>query len=176
MKFKDIFLIPNLVTIARLLITIYLFLNLTPDEFSITYLIVIIAIIGISDAVDGIVARKLNQVSKLGIILDPLTDRIVFVMLLFWLIDYFPLWFIYSLIIRELFTLIGALYVLIKNKTVTVSNKGKLGTTLIFISICLTILNTSLNLMIIDYFTYISLIFYYYVALEYLYKLIYKNE
>ena len=97
-------------------------------------------------------------------------------MLLFWLIDYFPLWFIYSLIIRELSTLIGALYVLIKNKTVTVSNKGKLGTTLIFISICLTILNTSLNLMIIDYFTYISLIFYYYVALEYLYKLIYKNE
>ena len=45
MKFKDIFLIPNLVTIARLLITIYLFLNLTPDQFSITNLIVIIAII-----------------------------------------------------------------------------------------------------------------------------------
>ena len=109
MKFKDIFLIPNLVTIARLLITIYLFLNLTADQFSITNLIVIIAIIGISDAVDGIVARKLNQVSKLGIILDPFTDRIVFVMLLFWLIDYFPLWFIYSQIIRELFTLIGAL-------------------------------------------------------------------
>ena len=97
-------------------------------------------------------------------------------MLLFWLIDYFPIWFIYSLIIREIFTLIGALYILIKNKIVTVSNKGKLGTTLIFISICLTILNTTLNLIIIDYFTYISLIFYYYVALEYLYKLIYKNE
>ena len=97
-------------------------------------------------------------------------------MLLFWLIDYFPIWFIFSLIIREIFTLIGALYILIKNKIVTVSHKGKLGTTLIFISICLTILNSTLNLIIIDYFTYISLIFYYYVALEYLYKLIYKNE
>ena len=176
MKFKDIFLLPNLVTITRLIVTIYLFLNFTPDFFTITNLILIIAIIGISDAVDGIVARKLNQVSKLGTILDPFTDRIVFVMLLFWLIDYFPIWFIYFLIIREIFTLIGALYILIKNKIVTVSNKGKLGTTLIFISICLTVLNTTLNLIIIDYFTYISLIFYYYVALEYLYKLIYKNE
>ena len=176
MKFKDILLLPNLITISRLLITIYIFFIYEPEEFSSINLILLIAIIGISDSIDGIVARKFNLVSKLGIILDPLTDRIVFVMLLFWLIDYFPLWFIYSLIIRELFTLIGALYVLIKNKTVTVSNKGKLGTTLIFISICLTILNTSLNLMIIDYFTYISLIFYYYVALEYLYKLIYKNE
>ena len=45
MKFKDIFLIPNLVTITRFIITIYLFLNLTPDQFSITNLIVIIAII-----------------------------------------------------------------------------------------------------------------------------------
>ena len=44
MKFKDIFLIPNLVTIAILIITIYLFLNLTPDVFSITNLILIIAI------------------------------------------------------------------------------------------------------------------------------------
>ena len=176
MKFKDIFLIPNLVTISRLFITIYLFLNHSPKEFSITVLIIIVAIIGISDAVDGIVARKLNQVSKLGIILDPFTDRIVFVMLLFWLTSYFPIWFIYLIIARELLTLIGAVYVLIKNKTVKVSNKGKIGTTLIFFSICLSILNVSYNLIIIDYFVYISLIFYYYVALEYLYKLINKNE
>ena len=97
-------------------------------------------------------------------------------MLLFWLIDYFPIWFIYSLFVREILIFIGGIYVLIKNKTVSVSNKGKVGTALIFFSICFTILNTSYNLVIIDYFTYFSLFFYYYVALEYLYKLINKNE
>ncbi len=176
MKFKDIFLLPNLITISRLIITIYLFTNLSPDNFTNTVLIIIIALIGISDSIDGIVARKLNQVSKLGTILDPTTDRIVFVMLLFWLISYFPTWFIYALFAREILVVFGGIYVLITSKTVTVSNKGKVGTTLIFFSICFTILNSTYNLNFIEYFTYFSLFFYYYVALEYLYKLINKNE
>ena len=176
MKIKDIFLLPNLITISRLIVTIYLFTNLSPNNFTNTALILTIALIGISDSIDGIVARKLNQVSKLGTILDPITDRVVFVMLLFWLISYFPIWFIYALFSRELLVVFGGIYVLIKSKTVTVSNKGKAGTTLIFFAICLTILNTSYNLVIIEYFTYFSLFFYYYVALEYLYKLINKNE
>ena len=176
MKIKDIFLLPNLITISRLIVTIYLFTNLSPNNFTNTALILTIALIGISDSIDGIVARKLNQVSKLGTILDPITDRIVFVMLLFWLISYFPIWFIYALFSREVLVVFGGIYVLTKSKTVTVSNKGKAGTTLIFFAICLTILNTSYNFVIIEYFTYFSLFFYYYVALEYLYKLINKNE
>ena len=176
MKLKDIFLIPNLITISRLIITIYLFINVSPDTFSNTVLIIIISLIGISDSIDGIVARKLNQVSKLGTILDPITDRIVFVMLLIWLISYFPTWFIYTLFAREVLVVCGGIYVLLKSKTVTVSNKGKVGTTLIFFAICLTILNTSYNLVVIEYFTYFSIFFYYYVALEYLYNLINKNE
>ena len=77
MKIKDIFLIPNIVTLSRLFITILLFEQYTPREFSPIILIIIIAIIGLSDSLDGIIARKLNQVSKLGTILDPITDRIV---------------------------------------------------------------------------------------------------
>ena len=174
MKFKDIFLIPNLVTIARLLITIYLFLNLTPDQFSITNLIVIIAIIGLVMQWWNS-GKKIKSSSKLGIIRSFYWSYCV--CYAFILVNWLLSIMVYLLTNNKRIIYINrALYVLIKNKTVTVSNKGKLGTTLIFISICLTILNTSLNLMIIDYFTYISLIFYYYVALEYLYKLIYKNE
>ena len=47
-----------------------------PEEFSSINLILLIAIIGISDSIDGIVARKFNLVSKLGIILDPVTDPV----------------------------------------------------------------------------------------------------
>ena len=174
MKFKDIFLLPNLITISRLIITSFMFIYTIPNQFTNNFLIVLIAIIGISDSIDGIIARKFNQVSKLGTILDPVTDRIVFILLIIWLSSFFNNIFLYSLLLREILISVGGIYILIKDKTVKVSNKGKIGTALIFISICLTILNITLKLVFIDYFTYFSLIFYYYVALEYLYNL--KNE
>jgi len=183
LKFKDIFLLPNLITISRLLITIYIFFIYEPEEFSSINLILLIAIIGISDSIDGIVARKFNLVSKLGIILDPVTDRIVFILLIFWLSSFFNLNFLILLVIREILVSIGGLFVLKKQKTVKVSNKGKAGTALIFISLCLSALdpalinvNFSLFVIFVDYFLIFSLIFYYFVALEYLYNLIKKNE
>ena len=183
MKFKDIFLLPNLITISRLFITIYIFFIYEPEEFSSINLILLIAIIGISDSIDGIVARKFNLVSKLGIILDPVTDRIVFVLLIFWLSSFFNLNFLILILIREILVSIGGLFVLKKQKTVKVSNKGKAGTALIFISLCLSVLdpallniNSSVFVTFVDFFLIFSIIFYYFVALEYLYKLINKNE
>ncbi len=154
-----------------------------PEEFSSINLISLIAIIGISDSIDGIVARKFNLVSKLGIILDPVTDRIVFLLLIFWLASFINLNFLILLVIREILVSIGGLFVLNKQKTVKVSNKGKAGTALIFISLCLSALDPALidvNLTVfvtfVDLFLIFSLIFYYFVALEYLYNLIKKNE
>ena len=83
MKLKDIFLIPNLITLSRLFVSVYLFLNYSLSDFSTTILVITIALIGISDSIDGIVARRFNQVSKLGTILDPVSDRTVFILLLF---------------------------------------------------------------------------------------------
>ena len=183
MKFNDIFLLPNLITLSRLFITIYIYFRFEPQEFSSFNLIILIAVIGISDSIDGIVARKFNLVSKLGIILDPVTDRIVFVMLIFWLASYFNIIFVILILIRELLVSIGGLFVLKTQKTVKVTNKGKAGTALIFISLCLSVLdptlistNTIMVLNFVDFFLIFSIIFYYFVALEYLYKLINKNE
>ncbi len=182
MILKDIFLLPNLITLSRLFITIYIFFTYKPDEFSSFNLILLIAIIGISDSIDGIVARKFNLVSKLGIILDPVTDRIVFILLIFWLVSYFNIIFLVLLLIREILVSIGGLYIIKTEKTVNVSNKGKAGTALIFISLCLSVLdpalinvNSSLFLKFVDFFLIFSIFFYYFVALEYLYKLINKK-
>ena len=108
MKLKDIFLIPNLITLSRLLVSVYLFLNYSLSDFSSTILVITIALIGISDSIDGIVARRFNQVSKLGTILDPVSDRTVFILLLFWLFEIFPNWFFYGVIFREVLVLIGS--------------------------------------------------------------------
>jgi len=172
---KDLFLLPNLITLSRLFVSIYLFNQYSIENIRIPLLVTLIAVIGISDSIDGIVARRLNQVSKLGIILDPVCDRIVFLLLLFWLEDIFPIWFFYGILIREILVMIGSLYVLTRTKTIKVSNIGKLGTVLIFFSICFFVINSGNEQLFFLIFGLFSLIFYYFVALEYFYKIFLKK-
>ena len=133
MIFKDIILLPNLITLFRFFSALYLFFYYEPSNFNSYVLIAIIAVIGLSDSLDGMVARKFNLVSKLGIILDPLTDRIVFIILLFWLSPLIPLNLIYAVLIREFLVLIGSIYVLITGLKINVSQKGKYGTVALFV-------------------------------------------
>ena len=175
MIFKDIILLPNLITLFRFLSAIYLFFYYDPNNFNSYFLIALIAVIGVSDSLDGIVARKFNLVSKLGIILDPLTDRIVFIILLFWLSPLIPINFIYAVLIREFLVLIGSIYVLITGSKINVSKKGKFGTVALFVLICLFVLNTEILVPFLNQLAVIVIIFYFYVAIEYLYNLIYKS-
>ena len=133
---KDILLLPNLITLTRLFVSIYLFFQQSINDFQTPTLVFIIALIGLSDSLDGIVARRFNLVSRLGTILDPVCDRIVFILLIFWLSSIFPSWFFYGVILREFLVVLGSLNVLTKTKTLSVSNYGKIGTVLIFFSIC----------------------------------------
>ena len=175
MNVKDIFLLPNLITLFRFFSAIYLFFYYSPQDFKVSILVLIIAIIGLSDSLDGIVARRYNLVSELGIILDPLTDRVVFIVLLFWLNVFIPNNLIYAILLREFLVLVGSLYVLIKGLKINVSNKGKFATVLLFINICLFVINSSISIPFLNHLTVIVIIFYFYVAIEYLYNLIYKS-
>ena len=175
MKLKDIFLLPNLITLSRFFLAIYLFYNYQPENFNVYVLVIIIALIGISDSIDGVVARKYNLVSKLGVILDPLTDRVVFIILLFWLSSIIPQNFIYAVLTREVLVLIGSIYVLFRGSKIEVSRKCKYATVSLFVTICLFVLNTSLSIPYLHYVAIAVIIFYFYVAIEYLYNLIYKS-
>ena len=175
MKFKDLFLLPNVITLSRLFIVIFLYTSFNPVQFNYISLIIIIALIGLSDSLDGIVARRYNLVSKLGIILDPFTDRIVFLLLLLWIKNLIPDYFLFGVVIREVLILIGSIYVLLTEKTVKVSNKGKASTVFVFITICLYVLNTAVIVPLLNIFTIFVILFYFYVAIEYLYNLIYKH-
>jgi len=175
LNFKDILLLPNLITLFRFFSAIYLFFYYSPQDFNVYILVSIIAIIGLSDSLDGLVARRYNLVSELGVILDPLTDRVVFIILLFWLNIFIPNSLIYAILLREFLVLIGSLYVLIKGLKINVSNKGKFATVLLFINICLFVINSSMSIPFINQLTVIVIIFYFYVAIEYLYNLIYKS-
>jgi cardiolipin synthase len=162
LSLKDIFLLPNLITLSRFFISIYLFWNFDSESFD-SYILIII------------IARRYNLVSKLGIILDPLTDRVVFLVLLFWLSSIIPQTFIFAILIREVLVLIGSIYVLLTGSKIEVSKKGKLATVSLFVLICLFVLNTTLIIPFLSQLATIIIIFYFYVAIEYLYNLIYKS-
>lgn len=176
MKFKDIFLPPNLITFFRLFTSVYLFQIFHPLDINNYLLVIVIAVIGLSDSLDGIVARKFNMVSELGIILDPFVDRTVFILLVIWLQDIFPNIFFIALIAREILVLLGGIYVLLSKKPIEVSKKGKLATVFMFITICLYVLDISLSTGLINFIAFPVMIFYYFVALEYLYYLVFNYE
>ena len=174
MKFKDIFLVPNLITLSRLVIVIVIFFQSTPFDFEVINLIIFIAIVGLSDSLDGTVARRFNLVSKLGTIFDPFTDRVVFILLLIWIRDFIPNYFLIGIIFREILIVFGSLIVLFTKREIKVSKKGKVSTVLMFVIICLYVLNTDISIVFINELAIATLILYFYVAFEYLYNLIYK--
>lgn len=76
------FLFINLITISRILLGPIIFILITDSSMHWIALILFM-FAGITDYLDGYLARKHNQVSALGEILDPIADKILIVFLLF---------------------------------------------------------------------------------------------
>ena len=75
-KYSDIFLIPNLITYLRFLLIAPMIITFNLDMKIYFYIILFISLL--SDFLDGIAARKLNQHSELGKALDPIAGGITF--------------------------------------------------------------------------------------------------
>ena len=102
--YGEILTVPNLVSFVRLLgVPLFLYLLLVPHAD--VAAIVVLAIGGTSDWVDGFLARRLGQVSRLGELLDPLADRLyIFATLIALTVrDVLPWWFTIALVAREAF-------------------------------------------------------------------------
>jgi CDP-diacylglycerol--glycerol-3-phosphate 3-phosphatidyltransferase len=78
-----------------------------PSDILICAIIIIVA--GFSDMLDGFLARQLNQRSRLGLYLDPLSDKlfaIIVIVVLIFTRD-FPIWLAIVIFIRDLAILVG---------------------------------------------------------------------
>ncbi|GAA5180766.1 CDP-alcohol phosphatidyltransferase family protein [Rugosimonospora acidiphila] len=102
-----IWTVPNVISFARLLgvpLFLYLFLGTSHEVTA----VVVLAVGGSSDWIDGYLARRLNQVSRLGALLDPVADRLYILATLFALTarHVVPWWFTAALLLRELVLLV----------------------------------------------------------------------
>jgi cardiolipin synthase len=109
---RRVWTVPNLISFARLLgvpLFLYLFLVAHYEVAA----IVVLTVGGTSDWVDGYLARRLNQVSRLGELLDPAADRLYILATLIALTatSILPWWFTAALLLREA-TLLASLFVL----------------------------------------------------------------
>ena len=101
--------IPNAIGYGRLaLIPVFLVLALASETGTDPLPVVIFAVIGWSDYLDGISARLTGQYSRLGTLLDPLVDRLLVLagVIVCWHFELLPRWGLALLAARELFVMI----------------------------------------------------------------------
>jgi cardiolipin synthase (CMP-forming) len=147
--------IPNILTILRMVL-VPVFVSLLFYERFLTALAVFV-LAGITDGLDGLLARRFNQKSQLGTILDPIADKLLlvtsYVVLSLPQISPHPLprhfpvpfWVTAAVISRDVFIIVGASAINIVTgfKNFRPSLLGKINTTVQIVSIVLILIAAS---------------------------------
>ncbi len=110
-NFVEIFQIQNLMSLLRIFLTPFIGYLLWVNSDHATFIIVVLLIVaGASDYLDGYLARKLNRQTALGLMLDPLADKIFATILIIELIFLrdFPIWLAVIVFSRDIIILLGA--------------------------------------------------------------------
>ena len=127
--------VPNILTIIRFfLIPFIVFFGLKDNYLA---AIVFLTISGLTDIIDGYIARKFNFTSDFGKLMDPLADKCtqlatIFVLVIQYII---PVWILIVLLIKEFLLIIGASFLYGKELVVSSKWYGKFSTTIIYIAI-----------------------------------------
>ena len=136
--------IPNIISIVRIfLVPVFCVMYFTPG-MKIASLFVLIAS-GLSDLVDGYIARKFNQITDLGKVLDPIADKLFHISTIACLcIDrVVGYWLLVVVVAKELFMICGGVILYKKNHAVIASKwYGKLSSSLFFSAFILSFVQT----------------------------------
>jgi len=111
---KRIWTIPNIITMSRIVLTPMITSFIVAKNYPLA--IAAIGIAGISDFVDGYIARKFNQKSNLGSLLDPIADKVLLVSIFTgeWMVGLLPGEIISIFLVKDLILILGALYKMYK--------------------------------------------------------------
>lgn len=101
--------LPNLITVLRMLLVVPLIVAIVREHYAIALVVALVA--GVSDGVDGYLARHFGWQSRLGSILDPAADKLMLVssmLALGWLGEA-PRWLVVLVVARDAVIAVGAL-------------------------------------------------------------------
>jgi len=163
-SFDKIFTVSNFISFLRVFLVIpYIIILPNLDEGNNRLWVIILIAIGyISDLLDGYLARKLNEVSELGKIIDPLADKVcvIAVVTMLFLSDEIPTFYFVVIILRDVIIFFGGILVSKKIGKVLPSNLlGKITVSSIGFFIIAVVSNLHQHsIMIYDFLYYISII------------------
>ena len=161
---KEIFTIPNLLSLFRLvLIPVYVSIYLKADESTDYFLAAaILAVSCLTDMIDGKIARHFNMISTVGKILDPLADKLTQFALILCLTAKYPvLWYLVALFfVKEVFQLVAGAVNLRKGKMLKGALiSGKVCTLVLFLSLILMVLLPDLGENVVNIIAIVDGIF-----------------
>ena len=127
--------VPNILTIIRFLLIPFLIFSAFQRDYVAT--IVILTLSGITDILDGYIARKFNLVSDFGKLMDPLADKATQIALLgtLTILRFIPTWIVVIVLIKEFIMISGASFLYGKELVVSSKWYGKLATVLFYLAI-----------------------------------------
>lgn len=103
--------LPNIITISRILVIPFIIYFLVSGDYRLSFWLFVWA--GLSDGLDGMIARMCSMRTKLGAFLDPLADKIMIVGMFaaFWGLGLVPLWLFLLVIGRDVMIIAGVIIV-----------------------------------------------------------------
>lgn len=151
---NKIFTLPNVLTFFRILLSpVFVFLYFYQLENHYLYATGVLLLSGLTDVLDGVIARKCNLITVLGKILDPIADKLTQAVIIVCLTinhyddkNSFLIYILILLFAKEFTMMLGAI-VLFKSGTRPSESKwwGKLGTVMIYVLFVSTLLQDILT-------------------------------
>ena len=137
--------VPNMLTMLRLFLVPVLFYALVQGRYG--WALAIFLIAAVSDGLDGWIARRFHQQTRLGAILDPIADKLLVVtavITLTWL-GFLPLWLTVLIISRDLLIIGGSMayQLLIGAIEIAPTRLSKVNTVVQFLLIVLVLIHTA---------------------------------
>ena len=143
--------IPNILTIIRFLLIPVIIIFAVKDNYVAT--IIVLSVSGITDILDGFIARKYNFITDFGKLMDPLADKATQITLLavLTLQKIIPFWIIAIVLLKEFIMISGASFLYGKELVVSSKWYGKLSTVLFYIAIVASLFTLYWNTSLIKY-------------------------
>ena len=112
--------LPNLITIARILLVPVIVWAIGSGAMLFAFILFLLA--GLSDAIDGFLAKRLGMTSEFGSYLDPLADKalIVSIYVTLGIVDKLPAWLVILVVSRDIMIVAAIMLSWVVGKPVTV--------------------------------------------------------
>ena len=158
--------IPNILTLSRFVLIPFIIVSLVCNKYLIAFILLTIS--GLTDVLDGFIARKFNFITDFGKLIDPLADKATQLSILITLSlkttssgePIIPIWILFIIFIKEFMMIAGASFLYGKELVVSSKWYGKLATVLIYVAIVcsLVIKQFSLPFKFDTYIYYLAII------------------